>query len=169
MFKITSCSASCFPEKCHYCQLFHKTNKPVNEIYLPSPSQWKHSRIEVLPSFLLLTGTAFVALRRVKIRNTLCEGHFFTALVTAIPGLLLIQGLPNGRISVFSYEPFFIMRSEKTPARPAGRAGTAKGCRGHPSGGLQAHHPPRCCTQDPGLHKNMCGKIMDSFNYLRLI
>lgn len=36
-FKTTSCSASCFPEKCPYCQPFHKTNKPMNEIYPPFP------------------------------------------------------------------------------------------------------------------------------------
>lgn len=98
MFKITSCSASCFPGECHYCQLFHKTNKPVNEIHPPPSFQWKHWKTGLLPSFLLLTGTTFVALRGVKIRNTNwgLQRLLFRA-PESFPVYCWFQGLPNGR------------------------------------------------------------------------
>lgn len=164
MFKITSCSASCFPEECHYCQLFHKTNKPVNEIYPPPSFQWKHWKTGLLTSFLLLTGTTFVALRGVKIRNTKrgLQRLLFRA-PESFPVYCWFRGLPNGRSCVFSYESFFMNQLGDSAGQACwqGRAGPAKG-KAHPSHRLQAHYP----------HKVLPIKVRaveDSFNCSRLI
>lgn len=152
MFKITSCSASCFPEKCRYCQLFHKTNKPVNERSHPPSSQWKHSRTELLPSFLLLlTGTTFVAPRGVKIRNIQGLQRLLFPL-EPFPSYHF-QGLPNRRSPVFSEESFLMYKLQDV----AGQA-RWQGQR------LQGPLPLQALTPHTALHKNMWGKILESFS-----
>lgn len=77
--------------------------------YVLPPSQWKHSRTALLPSFLLLTGTTFVAPKRVKIRNIHSLWRLLFHGTTAIPGLLLdfrgfqLEGVLFWVMNYFSY------------------------------------------------------------------
>lgn len=127
--------------------------------YILPPPQWKHSRTELLPSFLRFTGTTSLPPRRVKIRNTVLE-YYFTVL-EPFHSYYCFQGLPDGRSSVFSYEPFYMYK-----LRTTGQGLLAGQQRPWAAGrNTQYTH----AAQGPALLKNMYSKILDAFNYLSLI
>lgn len=102
MFKITSCSASCFSRKVLLLSTISQ-DKWTNEwIYGLPPSQWKHTRTEFFPS----SSQEPHLCHRVKISNI---PSLDTTLQYQSRSWLInwFQGLLSGRSSAFSYEPIF--------------------------------------------------------------